>query len=118
MNIRNQVQLIGHLGNAPEVKELSAGKTVAKFSIATKDNYKDAQGNWVNNTDWHQIVAWGALAQKAQKQLEKGTEIVLQGKLSTRTWQDKEGKTQYITEVILNDYSLLGTKKEKAETPF
>ena len=113
MNIRNQVQLIGHVGNAPEVKELGSGKTLARFSVATKDSYKDAQGSWVNNTDWHQVVAWGPAAKAIEKSLEKGTEVVLHGKLSTRSWQDADSKTHYTTEVILSDYSVLATKKDK-----
>lgn len=118
MNIRNQVQLIGNVGNAPEIKELGSGKTLARFSVATKDNYKDANGNWVNNTDWHQVVAWNGNAKAVEKALEKGTEVALNGKLSTRSWQDADGKTHYTTEVILNEFSLLGTKKEKSEVPF
>jgi single-strand DNA-binding protein len=113
MNIRNQVQLIGHVGNAPELKEIANNKTVARFSIATRNSYKDAQGNWVNNSDWHQIVAWDTQAKSVQKALEKGTEVALFGKLSTRNWQDSDGKTHYVTEVILNDFTLLGAKKEK-----
>ena len=112
MNIRNQVQLIGNVGNAPEVKQLSSDKTLARFSIATKDSYKDAQGNWVNNTDWHTVVAWGANAKRVEKQLSKGSELALVGKLSTRSWEDSEGKTHYTTEVVLDDFTLLGGKKD------
>ncbi len=113
MNIRNQVQLIGFVGNTPELKQLNADKVLARFSVATNDSYKDAQGNWVNNTDWHQIVAWGSSAKRVEKALLKGAEVALTGKLSTRGWQDADGKTHYATEVVLDDFTLLGVKKNK-----
>lgn len=114
MNIRNQVQLIGFVGNAPEIKELSNNKSLAKFSIATQESYKDKNGNWVNKTDWHQVVAWGPSANRVEKLLDKGTEVALQGKLATRQWEDKNGESRYTTEVILNDFTLVGKKKEVA----
>ena len=110
MNIRNQVQLIGHVGNAPELKEVGTDKTVARFSIATNESYKNAQGEWVTNTEWHQIVAWNGTAKRVEKALQKGTELVLQGKLTTRSWEDADGNTRYTTEVILNDFTLVGIK--------
>lgn len=114
MNIRNQVQLIGHVGNEPEIRELSNNKSLAKFSIATRHSYKDNNGNWINKTDWHQVVAWGASARSVEKSIEKGTEIALQGKLATRQWEDKNGETRYTTEVILSEFTLVGGKKEVA----
>ena len=90
MNIRNQVQLIGHVGNAPELIEVGTDKTLARFSIATNESYKNAQGEWVTNTEWHQVVAWNGTAKRVEKALQKGTELVLQGKLTTRSWEDAE----------------------------
>ena len=110
MNIRNQVQLIGHVGNAPELIEVGTDKTLARFSIATNESYKNAQGEWVTNTEWHQVVAWNGTAKRVEKALQKGTELVLQGKLTTRSWEDADGNTRYTTEVILNDFTLVGIK--------
>ena len=110
MNIRNQVQLIGHVGNTPELKEVGTDKTLARFSIATNESYKNAQGEWVKNTEWHQVVAWNGSAKRVEKALQKGIELVLQGKLTTRSWEDAEGNTRYTTEVILNDFTLVGVK--------
>lgn len=110
MNIRNQVQLIGYVGNAPEVKEIGTDKTLARFSVATQESYKDAQGEWVNNTEWHQVVAWNGSAKRVEKALQKGTEVALHGKLTTRSWEDAEGNKRYSTEVVLNDFTLVGIK--------
>jgi len=110
MNIRNQVQLIGHVGATPEVKILDSNKTLAKFSFATNDSYKNAQGEWVKDTEWHQIVAWGITAQNVEKVLAKGSEVVLKGKLATRSWEDAEGMKRYTTEVILSEFTLVGSK--------
>ena len=110
MNIRNQVQLIGHVGNAPELIEVGTDKTLARFSIATNESYKNAQGEWVTNTEWHQVVAWNGTAKRVEKALLKGTELVLQGKLTSRSWEDADGNTRYTTEVILNDFTLVGIK--------
>ena len=112
MNIRNQVQLIGNVGGTPEIKELSNDKSLARFSVATQESYKDTHGNWVNKTDWHQVVAWGSSARNVEKLLDKGVEVALQGKLATRQWEDKNGEKRYTTEVILNEFTLVGKKKE------
>ena len=111
MSLRNQVQLIGRVGMNPEVKLLEGDKALAKFSIATDDSYKNQQGEWVNNTDWHQIVAWGVNAKNVEKALSKGTEVVLKGKLATRSWEDSAGAKRYVTEVILNEFTVVGKSK-------
>ena len=108
--LRNKVQLIGNLGNNPEIITLESGKKLAKFSIATNENYKNAQGEKVTNTEWHNLVAWGKTAEIAENYLEKGKEIAIEGKLTTRSFDDKEGNKRYITEVVVSELLLLGTK--------
>ena len=108
--LRNKVQLIGNLGNDPEIINLESGKMLAKFSIATNDSYKNAQGEKVTDTQWHNIVAWGKTAEIVEKFVTKGKEIAIEGKLTTRTWDDKEGVKRYTTEVVCNELLLLGGK--------
>ena len=108
--LRNKVQLIGNLGNNPEIITLESGKKLAKFSIATNENYKNAQGEKVTTTEWHNLVAWGKTAEIAENYLEKGKEIAIEGKLTTRSFDDKEGNKRYITEVVVSELLLLGTK--------
>ncbi|MEX1384506.1 single-stranded DNA-binding protein [Lutibacter sp.] len=108
--LRNKVQLIGNLGNKPEIITLESGKKLAKFSIATNENYKNAQGEKVTNTEWHNLVAWGKTAEIAENYLEKGKEIAIEGKLTTRSYDDKDGNKRYITEVVVSELLLLGAK--------
>ena len=96
----NKVLLIGNLGRDPEIRRLESGAAVAKFSIATNENYKDKSGEWQTITEWHNIVAWRGLAERAERDLKKGGMVYVEGKLTTRKWQDKEGKDQYTTEVV------------------
>jgi len=110
-NLRNKVQLIGRLGQAPEVKHLDSGKTVANFSLATNDNYKNAKGELIENTEWHNLVAWGKTAEIIEKYVQKGSEIAIEGKLTNRSWEDKDGNKRYTTEVLVNELLLLGDKK-------
>ena len=106
--LRNKVQLIGNLGNDPEIINLESGKTLAKFSIATNESYKTAQGEKVTDTKWHNIVAWGKTAQIVEKYVAKGKEIAIEGKLTTRSWEDKDGTKRYTTEVVCSELLLLG----------
>ena len=106
--LRNKVQLIGNLGNDPEIINLESGKTLAKFSIATNESYKNAQGEKVTDTQWHNIVAWGKTAQIVEKFVAKGKEVAIEGKLTTRTWEDKDGMKRYITEVVCSELLMLG----------
>ena len=106
--LRNKVQLIGNLGNDPEIINLDSGKTLAKFSIATNESYKNANGEKVTQTDWHNVVCWNKTAQIAEKYLQKGKEVAIEGKLSNRSYEDKNGDTRYITEVICNELLMLG----------
>jgi single-strand DNA-binding protein len=109
--LRNRVQLIGHLGNDPEVKELDGGKKVAKFSMATSESYKNKSGEKVTETQWHNIVAWNGTAKLVEKLLKKGCEVAIEGKLTTRTWDDKDGTKRYMTEVIANELLLIKSKE-------
>lgn len=108
--LKNRVQLIGNLGKDPECKELDGGRKVAKFSIATNDSYKDKEGNKVEETQWHNVVAWGKTAEIAEKYLTKGKEVAVEGKLTSRSYDDKDGNKRYITEVIINEILMLRNK--------
>ncbi|WP_370390460.1 single-stranded DNA-binding protein [uncultured Winogradskyella sp.] len=106
--LRNKVQLIGNLGNDPEIINLESGKILAKFSIATNESYKNANGEKVTDTQWHNIVAWGKTAQIVEKYVGKGKEVAVEGKLTTRSWEDKDGIKRYTTEVVCNELLMLG----------
>lgn len=108
--LKNKVQLIGNLGNAPEVKTLDGGKKMARFSIATNESYRNAKGEKITETQWHTIIAWGKVAELAEKYLTKGKEVMIEGKLVNRNYTDKEGNKKYITEVQLSELLLLGEK--------
>ncbi len=106
--LRNKVQLIGNLGNNPEIITLDSGKKLAKFSLATNESYKNAQGERVTDTQWTNIVAWNKTAEIVEKYLEKGSQIAIDGKLTSRSWDDKDGNKRYITEVVCNEIVMLG----------
>jgi single-strand DNA-binding protein len=108
--IKNKVQLIGHLGQAPDIKTIGEGKKVAHLSVATNENYKNAKGEKVTETQWHNVIAWGKLAEIAEKYLVKGTEVAIEGKLINRNYTDKQGVKRYVTEVQANELLIL-TKK-------
>ena len=108
--LRNKVQLIGNLGNNPEIITLDSGKKLAKFSIATNETYKNGQGEKITDTQWHNAVAWNKTAEIAEKYLEKGREVAIEGKLTTRSYDDKDGIKRYITEIIVNELLMLGSK--------
>lgn len=109
-NLRNRVQLIGHLGMNPEIKSLESGKKFAKFSIATNDTYKNAKGEKITETEWHNVVAWNKTAELAEMFLEKGKEVAIEGKLTTRSWDDEKGNKKYITEIVCSEILFLGSK--------
>ena len=111
--LKNKVQLIGNLGNAPEVKTFDGGKKLVKMSIATNESYKNKKGEKVTETFWHNLAAWGKTADIAEKYLNKGSEVAIEGKLTNRSYTDKEGKKKYITEVQVNELLILGPKEEK-----
>ncbi len=108
--LRNKVQLIGNLGNNPEIITLDSGKKLAKFSLATNESYKNAQGEKVTETQWHNLVAWNNTAEIIEKYLEKGREIAIEGKLTSRSYETKEGEKRYVTEIIVNELLMLGSK--------
>ena len=108
--LRNKVQLIGNLGNDPEVITLDSGKKLAKFSIATNESYKNAQGEKVTDTQWHNVVVWNKTAEIVEQYLSKGNEVAVEGKLTTRSYEDKEGIKKYITEIVVNELLMLGGK--------
>ena len=108
--LRNKVQLIGNLGNDPEIINLESGRTLAKFSIATNENYKNSEGEKVTETQWHNVVAWGKTAEIIEKYVTKGKEVVIEGKLTNRSYETKEGEKRYVTEVVCNELLMLGTK--------
>ncbi len=107
-NLRNRVLLIGNLGQDPEIKNLENGKKVVNFTIATKDSYKNNDGQRVEETTWHNIVAWNGIAELASKYLKKGREVAIDGRLVYRTYEDKKGMTRYVTEIVLNEMLFLG----------
>ena len=108
--LRNKVQLIGNLGATPDIKTLDGGKKMARFSIATNEGYRNAKGEKVTETQWHNLVAWGKVADIAEKYLTKGKEVVIEGKLVSRSYNDKEGSKKYITEVQVNELLMIGEK--------
>jgi single-strand DNA-binding protein len=109
--LKNKVQLIGNLGNNPEVKTFEGGKKIASFSVATNESYRNAKGEKVTETQWHRVVAWGKVAEIAEKYLTKGKEVALEGKLVNRNYTDKDGVKKYITEVQVSELLLLGEKE-------
>jgi single-strand DNA-binding protein len=108
--MKNRVQLIGHVGNDPEIKNLDGGKKVANFTIATNDSYKNDKGEKVEQTEWHKVVAWGKTAEIIEKFVIKGKEVGLDGKLTHRSYEDKNGEKRYITEIVASEIMLLGSK--------
>lgn len=108
--LRNTVQLIGHVGNDPEIVNLESGKKLAKFSIATNESYKNSKGEKITDTQWHNIVAWGKTAELVENYVPKGKEVGIEGKLTSRSYEDKDGVKRYVTEVVCNELLLLGSK--------
>lgn len=111
-SLSNRATLIGNLGQDPETKTTESGKKFTHFTLATKESYKNAEGQRVNETTWHNIVAWNGLADIAGKYLKKGKEVAVEGRIVYRTYEDKKGVTKYITEIVLNDLVLLRSGKE------
>ena len=108
--LKNKVQLIGNLGNAPEVRSTEGGKKLVRFSVATNESYRNAQGEKVTETQWHNLIAWGKVADIAEKFLLKGTEVAIEGKLINRNYVDREGNKKFITEIQVNELLLIGNK--------
>jgi single-strand DNA-binding protein len=106
----NKVFLLGRLGKDPEMKATQGGMTIANFTLATSDRAKDAQGNWQDHTEWHNLVAFQRTAEIVRDYCKKGSQIFVEGKIQTRSWEDKEGHKKYWTEILVNDLSLLDGK--------
>ena len=109
-NLRNHVQLIGHLGADPEIKEFNEGKKLARISMATNESYRKQSGERVNDTQWHNVVAWGTQAEFLEKYAQKGQGLVVNGKLSSRSYE-KDGEKRYSTEIVANEFFLTGPKE-------
>lgn len=113
--LRNKVQLIGNLGQEPEIRTFNEGRKMARFSIATNENYKSGNGEWVQDTQWHTLVAWGRVAERAEKYLKKGIEVAVEGKLVNRSYTDKNGEQKNSVEVVVSEILLIGEKKKEKQ---
>ena len=109
-NLTNSVQLIGHLGADPKSHKFENGGLKVSFSMATNDYYRDKNGEKVKETEWHNIAAFGKTAEIAGKYLKKGSEVILRGKLTTRSWDDKDGNKKYMTEIVANEIVMFNKK--------
>ncbi|EJL59397.1 single-stranded DNA-binding protein [Flavobacterium sp. CF136] len=105
--MKNRVQLIGNVGNDPEIKTLENGKKLAHLNIATNDKYTNDKGEKVEQTEWHRVTAWGKTAEIIEKYVVKGKEVAIEGKLTHRSYDDSNGEKRYITEVVVNEILLL-----------
>ncbi len=110
-SLKNKVQLIGNVGDNPEITNTEDGKKRARFSVATNENYKDANGVKQQIVDWHNLVAWGKTAEIIEKYVFKGSEIAIEGKLKPRSYDNKEGVKVYVIDIVVNEVLLLGSKK-------
>jgi single-strand DNA-binding protein len=109
-NLRNKVQLIGNLGNDPEIKIFDSGKKKVNLSLATSEKYTKANGEKIEQTQWHNVIGWDKTADIAEKYLSKGSEVAIDGKIQYRSYDDKNGEKRYITEIMINELVLLGKK--------
>ena len=111
----NKVILIGHLGNDPEVKALEGGVSLARISVATTETYTDRNtGDKISNTEWHRVVMWRGLANVAEKYLKKGSQVYIEGKLRTRSWEDENKQTRYATEIVADNMTMLGSRNDNS----
>lgn len=113
-SMNNKVQLIGHLGADPELKEVGDGKRVLRMRLATNERYKGADGVWKDNTEWHPVVVWGKQAERLATQVTKGSGLLVEGRLVHRSYETKEGEKRTATEVVLANYRVFNTKQEQA----
>lgn len=110
-SLQNKVQLIGNLGSAPEIRSIESGRKMARLSIATNEVYRNTKGESVKETQWHNVVIWGKNAELAEKHLDKGSLIAIEGKLLNRSYTDKEGVKKYVTEIHVNDLVFLNSRQ-------
>jgi single-strand DNA-binding protein len=113
-SMNNKVQLIGHLGSDPELKDIGNGKRLLRLNLATNERYKGADGEMKENTEWHTVVAWNKQAERLAGQVGKGSGLLIEGRLVHRSYENKEGEKRSSTEVVLSDYKLLASKGEQA----
>jgi len=113
-NLNNSVHLLGNIGTAPEFKELSNGSSLAKFSLATNENYKNKEGKTVEKTEWHNIVVWGPQAKIVRDFMKKGSQVLIEGRITTNVWEDQDGKKHYRTQIIANEFLMLNSKTNAA----
>jgi single-strand DNA-binding protein len=110
-SLRNSVRLVGNLGMDPEVKGFENNRKLAKIAIATNETYKNDKGERITDTQWHNCILWGVQAQLAEDLLKKGDEVAVEGKLSSRSYVDKDGNKRYVTEIVVNEFLKIGLKK-------
>lgn len=113
MSIRNKVQLVGHLGANPEIRTFGDNQQVARVNIATQESYKNREGEWINETSWHTLVAWRGVALRAQKYLKKGSYIMVEGRLKSRNYTNNAGEKRYVTEVIVDNFMMLDKRESQ-----
>lgn len=113
-NLRNRVSLIGRLGSKPELKTLNGGFTFTRVSLATNDSYKDKNGEWKDNTQWHNVIAWGKSAERLAKNTDKGMEIAIEGRLVNNNYETKSGEKRFSTEIELAEFLIFAPKIEKS----
>ena len=109
----NKVILTGNLGKDPDIQTFDSGVKKASFPIATSEEYKDKEGNKVQQTEWHNIVLWRGMAEVAEKYLNKGNQVYIEGKIKTRSWEDKDGNKRYITEIVGDNMTMLGGRRQQ-----
>jgi single-strand DNA-binding protein len=114
-NLKNSVQLIGHLGNNVETKKLANDTFLATVNLATNEPKKNDKGEYIDHTSWHRIVGWGKVAERMQKLMKKGLEVAIQGRLLQRSYEDKNGIKRYVTEIHVNDFLLLDKEARKSK---
>ncbi len=112
----NKVILVGNLGKDPEVRTLENGAKVANFTLATSESYKNKEGQRVTQTEWHNIVLWRGLAEIAEKYLQKGNQVYIEGKIRTRSWDDKDGNKRYTTEILGDNLTMLGGRRDSDDS--
>lgn len=113
--MKNKVQLIGRLGNEPELKEVGNGQRLLRLNLATNERFRTTDGNWKDDTQWHPVVAWGKQAERLAAQVKKGSALLVEGRLVHRTYETKEGEKRYSTEVVLGEYQLMDPKQASAQ---
>ncbi len=111
----NKVILVGNVGKDPEVRHLDSGVAVTTFPLATSETYRNKEGQKVTNTEWHNIVLWRGLAEIAEKYVKKGNPLYIEGKIRTRSWDDKDGNKRYTTEIVADNMQMLGSKQSQEE---